>query len=120
MQRLKYLPLAVLLLAGCASLKQIPLFNNDAMLKNRIASGYEVLTEANNQVAQSVMAGLLTQDDVNKHWSPVLDGARKTIDEADALRIAGDTNGSTTKIEAAKNALTFIRTQLEIIKKGAK
>jgi hypothetical protein len=113
--------LAVLLIAvasGCQNLASIPLFNPDASLKNKIASAYEVYGEMNGQVAEFVAKGWLTQDEVNRSWSPSLDAARKSIDAADVLRKSGDPTGSQQTLDSVKSTLQAIRDQLAHIRKS--
>src|SRR5258708_324136 len=92
--------IAALLIAavGCQNLKAIPLFNPDARIKNRIGSAYEVDRELNAQLADFVMKKWMTQDDVDKHWSPSLDNARALIDGADEARKLGDVSGADAKL----------------------
>jgi hypothetical protein len=113
-----FIVLALIAATGCTNLKSIPLFNPDATLKNRIGSAYEVYGEVNGQIAEFVAKGWMTQDEVNRSWSPSLDNTRKMIDAADELRKIGDTAGSNAKLDSVKAILKTLRDGLASIQRS--
>jgi hypothetical protein len=119
--RLATVTLTLLLsyLGGCQhSLTAIPLFNPEATLKNRIGSAYEVYGQVNGQIAEFVAKGWMTQDDVDKSWSPTLDKIRRGIDEADALRLLGKTVDANAKIDNVKALLQSLRDGLASLQRS--
>lgn len=120
-RRLEPAALVLLLIAlGCQQLKEIPLFNPEASLRNKIASAREVRTEINNKLVEFRTMGWLSQADIDKNFSPSLDTSKALVDEAEALRVAGDAAGGLNKMNAAKAILTAIRTHLSSIEKERK
>lgn len=117
-QRLKYLPvLALLLISGCASLKAIPLFNNDASLHNRIQSAKEVETFVMNGLSDARDQGLVTQAQIDTSIMPAIKVADGLIDQAALLEAAGQNDQAASKIDTAKQLLLVLKNDLLNLKK---
>jgi hypothetical protein len=106
--------------SGCENLKKVPIFNPDARPINRAVSAREVVVEINNQLADAVAVGCLTQDVVDHSFAPMLDGVVKGSRVAESLLRAGDVTGGTTKLDSIAATLKTVRSQLAQIQKEHK
>lgn len=106
--------LFVSLVTGCKSAP--PIFQPDARPLNRIASGYEVLTELNGEVAELVSAGILTQAKVDERIGPALDKSRAILESAEALYRAGKQEEGAPKLQQFADGVRLIREYLATLK----
>lgn len=111
------IPILLLMIAGCEQSKNIPLFNQEALLINRIYSGKELLTELNNAVARYVSLGWMTQAQVDAGVGRELDRAGNLLRSAEALHDSGQV-GSVANVDAAAEILKLVRSQLQQIEKS--
>lgn len=101
--------------AGCQSMKDVPLFNPQARVMNRIYSARELRTEINNTIVQLRDAGILKQSDIDAKYVPVMNASKALVDEAEALA-STDPDAANGKLGAAKSLLTTLRDQLKRLK----
>ncbi len=105
---------------GCKSgpLKDIPIFNPSASLRNRAASAEELLIEVNSTLASLRDDGILTQDAIDKAFKPRLDHAKQIIFTTRAVA-KGSTTQPTGTLDEARQILIDVRDILNQMKGGA-
>jgi hypothetical protein len=111
----------ILFAAGCAQAPVV--FRPEARPLNRIYSGYELLTELNNQAALARDNGFISQQTIDTTIGPALDNARKTFQQAEAIYKLNPTSQPAdfqSKLELATAITKSLRDQLAAINRGRK